>query len=81
MTCQDCWDLHVAEKKSNGTGGAVHDADKRYYNELMYQKNCFRLIFVSVSLAGFTGRKLQPPKESNGFYKLYLVCWCPTGNS
>ena len=34
MTCQDCWDLHVAEKKSNGTGGAVHDADKRYYNEL-----------------------------------------------
>ena len=62
-SCQDCWDLHVAEKKSNGTGGAVHDADKRYYNELMYQKkaekvfieeNCFRLIFVSVSLAGFT---------------------------
>ena len=53
----------MAEKKSNGTGGAVHDADKRYYNELMYQKkaekvfieeNCFRLIFVSVSLAGFT---------------------------
>lgn len=55
-TCQDCWDLHVEEKKNGGTGGPVSLAQDRYYNELLYQKkaeklltdeNCFKIVMVS----------------------------------
>ena len=52
----DCWDLYLAEKRQNGTGGEVATANKRYFQELLYQKkseklladeNCFKVIIVS----------------------------------
>ena len=51
----DCWELHLAEKRSGGTGGEVATAEKRYFNELLYQKkseklladeNCFKIVMV-----------------------------------
>jgi len=57
-TCQDCWDLFMAEKKNGGAGGFVSSAQDRYYNELIYQKkaeklltdeNCFKLVVLRES--------------------------------
>ena len=53
----DCWDLYLSEKRNHGTGGEVTTANKRYYNELLYQKkseklladeNCFKVVIVSI---------------------------------
>eukprot|EP00090_Calanus_glacialis_P031781 TRINITY_DN52800_c0_g1_i1.p1 TRINITY_DN52800_c0_g1~~TRINITY_DN52800_c0_g1_i1.p1 ORF type:complete len:1465 (-),score=323.77 TRINITY_DN52800_c0_g1_i1:648-5042(-) len=52
-SCTECWDLHLSEKRVGGTGGEVATADKRYFNELLYQKksekiladeNCFKIV-------------------------------------
>ena len=51
--CLDCWDLHVSERRAEGTGGAVSTSGSRFFNELMYQKkaekiladeNCFKIV-------------------------------------
>ena len=52
----DCWDLYLTEKRLNGTGGEVATSNKRYFQELLYQKkseklladeNCFKVVIVS----------------------------------
>merc|ERR1712025_412399 len=52
-SCIECWDLHLSEKRAGGTGGEVATADKRFFNELLYQKksekiladeNCFKIV-------------------------------------
>jgi paired amphipathic helix protein Sin3a len=52
-SCTECWDLYLSEKRVGGTGGEVATADKRYFNELLYQKksekiladeNCFKIV-------------------------------------
>jgi len=49
----DCWDLYLTEKRLNGTGGEVATSNKRYFQELLYQKkseklladeNCFKVV-------------------------------------
>ena len=58
----DCWDLYLAEKRLNGTGGEVATSNKRYFQELLYQKkseklladeNCFKVVIVSIFYSSF----------------------------
>ena len=57
-SCTECWDLHLSEKRVGGTGGEVATADKRFFNELLYQKksekiladeNCFKIVLVRIN--------------------------------
>ena len=54
----DCWDLYLSEKRLSGTGGEVATSNKRYFQELLYQKkseklladeNCFKIVIVSAT--------------------------------
>ncbi len=54
-SCVECYDLFLAESKSNGTGGNCGSAAERQIAELIYQKkaeklladeNCMKIILV-----------------------------------
>jgi hypothetical protein len=67
-SCVECYDLFLAESKSNGTGGNCGSAAERQIAELIYQKKAEKLLAdencMKIILVRFRFRRLVLPPKS-----------------